>query len=70
MKHVLYEKFRQHPDLRALLHQTGAARLIYVDADDIYWGSGAVGNGQNELGKALVEIRDRLFLEMNPTSHQ
>ena len=68
MKHVLYEKFRQHADLRTLLLQTGTARLIYVDADDTYWGSGAAGNGQNELGKALVEIRDRMFLEMNPTS--
>ena len=68
MKQVLYEKFRQHPDLRTLLLQTGNARLIYVDADDTYWGSGSVGNGQNELGKALVEIRDRMLLEMNPTS--
>ncbi|KAF9534662.1 hypothetical protein CPB83DRAFT_842706 [Crepidotus variabilis] len=60
MKQVLYQKFKQHPDLRTMLLSTGSARLIYVDADDTYWGSGLDGGGQNQLGQVLVDIRQRL----------
>ena len=69
MKDVLYQKFRQHPDLRTMLLSTGTARLIYVDADDTYWGSGLDGAGQNQLGQVLVEVRQRLINEA-PTAMQ
>lgn len=59
----MYEKFRQHPDLRTILLSTGTARLIYADADDPYWGAGRDGMGQNQLGKTLAEVRDRLMNE-------
>lgn len=65
MKDVLYQKFRQHADLRTLLQSTGTARLIYSDEEDTYWGSGMDGNGENNLGKALVEVRQRLLNETN-----
>lgn len=59
----MYQKFRQHPDLRTILLSTGTARLIYADADDPYWGAGPGGTGQNQLGRTLVEVRDRLMSE-------
>jgi ribA/ribD-fused uncharacterized protein len=66
MKDVLYQKFRQHANLRSLLLSTGAARLIYVDPEDAFWGSGEDGNGQNHLGRALADVRQRLMNEAIP----
>lgn len=60
MEEVLYLKFTQHPDLRTLLMGTGVANLVYVDPKDHFWGDGALGQGANELGKALVRVRDQL----------
>ncbi|EGO28034.1 hypothetical protein SERLADRAFT_347359 [Serpula lacrymans var. lacrymans S7.9] len=59
---VLYHKFKQHPDLRSLLLNTGIADLVYADAHT-YWGEGPLGDGANELGKALVRVRDKLRAE-------
>jgi len=59
----LYLKFKQHPDLRTLLMGTGVAPIIYADAIDHFWGEGEGGRGANELGKALVRVRDRLRAE-------
>jgi predicted NAD-dependent protein-ADP-ribosyltransferase YbiA (DUF1768 family) len=60
MEEVLYLKFKQHPDLRSLLMGTGVADLIYAEANDTFWGEGALGQGANELGKALMRVRVRL----------
>ncbi|KIK98199.1 hypothetical protein PAXRUDRAFT_134691 [Paxillus rubicundulus Ve08.2h10] len=62
MEEVLALKFKQHPSLRALLLGTGLADIVYADANS-YWGEGPLGEGANELGKALVRVRDRLRLE-------
>ncbi|KIJ69838.1 hypothetical protein HYDPIDRAFT_171815 [Hydnomerulius pinastri MD-312] len=62
MEEVLYLKFKQHQNLRTLLLTTGLADIIYADANS-YWGEGALGEGANELGKALVRVRDRLRQE-------
>lgn len=60
---MLYLKFKQHPDLRSLLMNTGMADIIYSDASDSYWGEGQLGQGANELGKAIVRVRERLRRE-------
>ncbi|KAJ8596726.1 DUF1768-domain-containing protein [Rhizopogon salebrosus TDB-379] len=59
MEDVLYLKFIQHPDLRVLLLNTGLSDLVYVDYN-AYWGDGPTGTGSNELGKALVRVRERI----------
>ena len=63
MEEVLYLKFKQHPDLRSLLMNTGTADVIYSEANDAYWGEGPTGQGTNELGKAIVRVRERLRKE-------
>lgn len=60
---VLYQKFRQHEDLRLLLIGTGTAELIYADSNDGFWDTGPGGDGSNELGKALMRVRERLMRE-------
>lgn len=60
MDKVLLLKFQQHPKLRAMLINTGEAELIYADEDDAFWGRGPIGEGKNELGKALMRVRAQL----------
>lgn len=72
MEEVLYTKFKQHPNLRTLLMETAPAELIYQDPDDLFWSDGRrpddpadgfPGPGENQLGKALVRVRERLRAE-------
>jgi predicted NAD-dependent protein-ADP-ribosyltransferase YbiA (DUF1768 family) len=62
MDEVLYLKFRQHGELRALLLGTYPAELIYVQSVDTFWGDGD-GAGLNELGKSLIRVRERFRTE-------
>ncbi|KAJ6591820.1 hypothetical protein DFH09DRAFT_1138010 [Mycena vulgaris] len=64
MEEVILHKFRQHPDLRAKLLETGNAPLIYADEQDTYWGEGPPGhNGLNHLGHTLERVREELRRE-------
>ena len=60
MDDVLHDKFVQHPDLRRLLLSTGEIPLQFIAQQDNFWGDGPLGQGANQLGKALVRVRDRL----------
>ena len=60
MDEVLYLQFKQHPDLRSLLMNTGISLITYAEAGDSYWGEGPSGQGANELGRAMARVRDRL----------
>ncbi|KAG1752408.1 uncharacterized protein EDB91DRAFT_1044509 [Suillus paluster] len=62
MEDVLYLKFKQHPHLRSLLLRTHLADIVYADPN-LYWGQGPSGEGSNELGRALMRIRDRLHAD-------
>ncbi|KAG9022911.1 hypothetical protein FRB95_013993 [Tulasnella sp. JGI-2019a] len=59
MDEVLRLKFEQHPALKEQLLSTGDAYLVEDSgANDTFWGNGADGNGRNELGLALMRLRD------------
>ncbi|EMD40329.1 hypothetical protein CERSUDRAFT_91044 [Gelatoporia subvermispora B] len=60
---VLYNKFRQHPALQGMLMNTGGAEIVYAEAADSFLGDGPLGQGANELGKALMRVRERLRAE-------
>lgn len=63
MKRVLFAKFTQHADLRALLVGTGTARLVESATVDNsvnrVWGE-VNGKGRNKLGVLLMEVRAEL----------
>lgn len=59
MENVLHMKMDQHDSVKRLLLDTGHAQLVSVDADP-WWGDGGNGSGRNEMGKALMRVRDRL----------
>ncbi|KAL5487586.1 hypothetical protein ACEPAI_5694 [Sanghuangporus weigelae] len=63
MEDALYHKIVQHEDLCEILLGSGNAELIYADPTDPFWGEGAHDEGANELGRALIRIRDRLRRE-------
>ena len=60
MKSVLFAKFTQHEDLKAILLSTGNALLIEASKTDAFWGIGEKGNGKNMLGRLLMQVRDEL----------
>jgi ribA/ribD-fused uncharacterized protein len=60
MRDVLRAKFTQHEYLRKQLLATGDAELIEESTMDAFWGIGKKGNGQNMLGKLLMEVRAEL----------
>jgi len=57
MRNVLLNKFSHNPDLADKLLATGDVNLIEDSKTDSYWGIGKKGNGQNMLGKCLMDIR-------------
>ncbi len=60
MRAAVRAKFRQHPELCALLLATGAAKIVEHTDRDAYWGDGGDGSGKNMLDRILMEVRDEL----------
>lgn len=69
MKRILRAKFGQHEDLRVLLLDTGASRLVESATVDSpvnrLWGE-VNGVGQNKLGELLMEVRAELRRTARP----
>lgn len=63
MRAGVLEKFRSHPDIRAVLLSTGDEELLENAPNDYYWGCGADGAGHNRLGQILMTVRAQLRAE-------
>lgn len=63
---ILHEKFSQNIELEAVLLSTVGAELYEASPYDKIWGIGSATtdciNGQNLLGKALMQIRKHILL--------
>lgn len=70
MDEVLRLKFTQHGTLKSELISTGSAELIEDSPTDAFWGNGANKKGRNELGKALMRLREALQDTENPMMRQ
>ncbi|KXF80435.1 NADAR family protein [Enterovibrio coralii] len=57
MRHVVEQKFTQHPALRTSLLATNDALLVEHSSVDAFWGDGAKGDGLNQLGLILMDVR-------------
>ncbi len=63
MREVVYAKFNQNPDLKALLLATGNAYLVEHiprKGRDAFWGDDSDGTGQNQLGRICMSVRGNL----------
>ncbi|MEV8326994.1 NADAR family protein [Kitasatospora sp. NPDC059811] len=63
MRRAVAAKFREHPDIRAVLLATGDEELVEDTGTDHYWGRGRTGTGRNMLGRILMRTRTRLRAE-------
>lgn len=64
MKDIVLAKFSQNKNLKQKLFNTVKEELIESNNwGDTYWGS-CNGKGQNKLGKILMEVRDKLYIEI------
>ena len=60
MYEICMSKFLQNPDLRDALISTGDAVLEEGNSwGDFYWGK-VNGSGENQLGRILMDIRQKL----------
>lgn len=66
MKHLVYQKFHNNPNLGQSLVNTDPALIVEDAPWDSYWGSGqkgAIGSGLNKMGKILMDVRSLILLE-------
>jgi len=69
MASVVFDKFYRHKSLREKLLATGDAHLSEANHwKDRIWGTDEEGNGQNLLGKILMNIRTFWQNQQNDTS--
>ena len=60
MREAVLIKFLTHPDIQAILLETGSRLLVENSATDYYWGCGQDQTGQNHLGKVLMSVRQEI----------
>lgn len=66
MEYIIGIKFRQHDDIRRNLLQTALKNITYNSRTDAYFGAGNNGSGQNNLGKILMNFRNKYYNEVAP----
>ncbi len=63
MEEILRVKLSQHADVEAVLRSTGSKMIIENSPSDSFWGIGPTGEGENNLGKIWMKLRNELSLE-------
>lgn len=58
MKNILRAKVNQHPYVKKKLLESGTKELIEDSWRDSFWGWGPNKDGQNQLGKLWMKIRE------------
>lgn len=60
---AVYYKFKQNNNILQKLLNTGSARIVEATVKENYWGCGPNNDGQNNYGKILVKVREKLRKE-------
>ncbi len=60
---AVYYKFKQNKDILQKLLDTGNARIVEATVKENYWGCGPNNDGQNNYGKILIRVREKLRTE-------
>lgn len=61
MEELLREKVRQHPYVREMLIKTKGYLIVEDSPKDSYWGWGLHRNGENNMGKLWMKIREQVL---------
>ncbi|NQV93377.1 NADAR family protein [Candidatus Kaiserbacteria bacterium] len=65
MKDILHAKVEQHPYVKKKLLESGDKELIENSWRDDFWGWGPNKDGNNQLGKLWMEVRDEVRSHIN-----
>lgn len=60
MEMIFRAKLAQHADIATVLKMSGTRELRKEYPADNYWGTGADGSGQNQMGKLWMKLRSEL----------
>ena len=60
MEEIIRQKLRQHPFIQKKLIETGDNQMVEDSPTDSFWGRGPDWNGQNNLGKIWMRLREEL----------
>jgi ribA/ribD-fused uncharacterized protein len=64
MSGLCYQKFKNNPKLKDMLLMTEDAKLEERNNwGDVFWGTNPTGEGENQLGKILMDVRHNLKLD-------
>ncbi|MCD7889793.1 MAG: NADAR family protein [Oscillospiraceae bacterium] len=63
MEELLREKVRQHPYVKEMLLKTKDYTIVEDSPKDSYWDWGPDRDGENNMGKLWMKIRDELLEE-------
>ena len=62
---AVYYKFKQNPDKKKKLLETGNEEIVEETVKENYWGCGPNHDGENNYGKILCKVREQLRKEEN-----
>jgi len=60
---AVYYKFKQNPDIKKKLLETGNEEIVEETVKENYWGCGPNHDGENNYGKILCKVREQLRKE-------
>lgn len=60
MEAIVRNKLYQHPYIQKKLRETGDQTIVEDSPKDAFWGWGPMRDGENELGKIWMRLRDEL----------
>ncbi len=60
METIFRAKLEQHEDIKKVLLASGDKPLLKIYDTDYYWGTGADGSGENNMGKIWMDLRKGL----------
>lgn len=60
MRRAVSAKFQQNRRVRDLLLSAGDEELVHSSSSDLFWGQNDDGDGENILGKILMDVREEL----------
>ena len=61
MRAIIKHKIGQHDEIRSNLLKTALKNIVFNSRTDSFFGSGPQGNGRNNLGKILMDIRNEIY---------
>lgn len=62
MRFLVFQKFEKNPELRKMLCTMEGYKLSERNSwGDTFWGTNETGEGENQLGQILMNVRDKLI---------